>query len=355
MQILLKILVVFVCGAALGTSAMSFVIGSPASADFQAVTIEDLRVRREMNDRLLSAVDGAALPLAGSRVTLLAVGDVMLSRVVAERMRTHGPDYPFSQLHTELSSVHITFGNLETPIAVGSEVGSLDMSFRADPWAATALQTAGFDVVSLANNHVLNRGTAGLVETIRRLDEVGIAHTGAGETSAVARTAAIIERAGLKVVFLAYTYDARNSDSRTNPLDLKSLSEDIAAVRQAADVVVVSMHAGIEYAPAPNRQQIEFAHAAIDAGADVVLGHHPHVVQTAEIYNGKYIFYSLGNFVFDQMWSRETRLGLGVRLTLTEHGVESVSYWPIVIDDFSQPRAANEIEANDIIERLGEL
>jgi poly-gamma-glutamate synthesis protein (capsule biosynthesis protein) len=113
------------------------------------------------------------------------------------------------------------------------------------------------------------------------------------------------------------------------------------------------MHAGYEYQTYPNQQQKEFAEAAVDSGAELVLGHHPHVVQTTEVYNGGYIIYSLGNLVFDQMWSEETREGIIARCQFLNSEVRSVEFIPIKIENYSQPRLANEAESDKILSRMG--
>ena len=123
------------------------------------------------------------------------------------------------------------------------------------------------------------------------------------------------------------------------------MSTDVMELRERVDIIVVSMHDGTEYAHASNVNQQKFAHTAIESGADLVIGHHPHVVQEVEMYQGKYIFYSLGNFIFDQMWSIDTRQGLAVKILLDKSGVKDVSYVPIMIDDYSQPRLADEKES----------
>lgn len=354
MRFLCKILVSLFLGVGLGSAAMAFVINSPQGVEFRSVTLQDLRARREVNERSLALLEGGApLPVADSRITLLAVGDVMLSRMVAERMREKGPSYPFERMKSELRSAHITFGNLETPIAAGRPIGRREMVFRADPWAAAALADAGFDAVSLANNHMMNFGSYGLSETLRLLDGVGIEHTGAGLNAEQAHTPAVLERGGLSFAFFAYTYDARDPRGGTLPLDTGMMRADISRVRNQADYVIVSMHAGTEYVAEPNDNQVDFARAAVDAGADLVLGHHPHVVQTAERYKDGHIFYSLGNFVFDQMWSWDTRRGLGVKFTFSEEGLEQVDYLPVIVDDYAQPRPADPSESEGVVARLG--
>ncbi len=138
--------------------------------------------------------------------------------------------------------------------------------------------------------------------------------------------------------------------------DLANLRHSIETIKKQVDYVIVIMHAGIEYKRTPNSSQIKFAHTAIDYGADMVIGHHPHWIQSIEKYNDKYIFYSLGNFVFDQMWSQETREGLTLRLSLIKDGEQTtlnqVELLPVVIDDYAQPRLANDKEKTSILKKI---
>jgi len=289
-------------------------------------------------------------------VTLVAVGDMMLSRAVATRMHRFGYDYPFASTTDFIRSADIAFGNLETPITSGPEVLPFEMSFRADPEAAAALQEAGFDVLSLANNHTPNFGEKGLEDTVSYLDEVGIVHAGAG-TDFEANQAGFIDAKGVRFAFLAYndddvvpaSYEAGDDRLGTAFMHIERMERAVQEARTLADIVIVSMHAGDEYEPFPNDSQVAFAHAAIDAGAELVLGHHPHVVQTMEVYKGKRIFYSLGNFVFDQMWSQETREGLVVKVVFTKEGLKNVTFHPVRIEDYAQPRF---LEAVDDIGRV---
>lgn len=293
-------------------------------------------------------------------VSLVAVGDMMLSRAVAKKMRQHGYDYPFASTTDFIRSADIAFGNLETAITPGPEVLPFEMSFRADPESAAALRDAGFDVLSLANNHTPNFGEEGLLDTLRYLDEVGIVHVGAGKDAVEAGQPMFMSVNGIRFAFLAYndrdvvpaSYEA-GEGAGTAFMRIPAMVAAVEGAKHFADIVVVSMHSGDEYEIFPNESQTAFAHAAIDAGAEIVLGHHAHVVQTSEMYNGKYIFYGLGNFVFDQMWSQETREGLALKVIFTREGVKTVSYHPVLIEDYAQPRFVDDpMEAARIIGRL---
>ena len=294
------------------------------------------------------------------QISLLAVGDIMLSRVVGQKMLKHGYDYPFSKLKPVTGNADLTFGNLETAVLPGRIVQTGEMMFRSDPESLQSLAEAGFDVVSLANNHTPNYGQNGLTKTFEYLKEYGIDYVGAGENYSQAYAPLIKEVQGIKLAFLAYndsdvvpgSYEAGKDWAGTAIMNVKALKAGIEAVRDKADLVIVSMHSGTEYVYFANQRQEEFAHAAIDAGADLVIGHHPHVVQEMEEYKGKYIFYSLGNYIFDQMWSEETRQGEILKLALTRQGIEEFMFIPVVIEDYARPRLASAGEADIINSRL---
>lgn len=248
---------------------------------------------------------------------LLFGGDVMLARNVARLARAaNDPAAPFRDLAEAFAAADIAFVNLESPFSDRGPLMRRGMIFKTEPEMIAGLELAGIDVVSTANNHARDRGSYGVGYTLDWLHSHGIATAGTGKTEQEAHAGAVLERNGRRFGFLAYTYDANNGnytpgdvDVRIAVMDLDRLREDIAAMQTRADVIVVSMHAGYEYQAEPNAQQREFAQAAIDAGAKVVAGHHPHVRQPWERYHGGVIFYSLGNLVFDQFQRTETQKG----------------------------------------------
>jgi len=294
-------------------------------------------------------------------VYLVAVGDISFSRSVERVVKAEKDfNYPFLKVKEFLNSGDIVFANLETPITPGREIRSGEMIFRSNPETALALRQAGFNILSLANNHTMNFGEKGLADTFNYLSQQGIEYVGAGWDEAQAYSAKILQVKGFKFAFLAYSdgsftpasYGAKVGRFGIALLDEKKLVDSVRDVREKADFVIVSMHAGQEYTLEPNSLQINFAHKAVDAGADIVIGHHPHVVQRAEKYKGKYIFYSLGNFVFDQMWSDETRKGLAIKVEFNKSGIGKIFLFPIRIENFSQPNPMPLWAKGDIIERL---
>jgi poly-gamma-glutamate synthesis protein (capsule biosynthesis protein) len=301
------------------------------------------------------------LPQAKEEISLIAVGDVSFSRGVERAIKKQKDvNYPFLKMSDYLKSGDVVFGNLETPITQGREISDFEMIFRSNPGTEQALKQAGFSVLSLANNHTLNFGERGIEDTFRYLDEAGIAYAGAGRNEQEAYQPIYIEAKGITFAFLAYSdddlvpasYEAGENRAGAAFMRMDRMAEGVKEAKQKADFVVVSMHAGTEYADEPNGSQIRFAHAAIDAGADLIIGHHPHVVQTLEKYKGKYIFYSLGNFVFDQPQWQKTKEGLAVKAYVTKDGVNKISFLPVVMENLAQPRMANEDEAEKILQKL---
>lgn len=295
-----------------------------------------------------------------NEISLVAVGDVMLSRTVERKMQKNGVDYPFRVTADFLRGADIAFANLECPITAGNPVEAYEMSFRAPIGSASVLHDAGFDMLSLANNHTMNFGVKGILDTLRFLGEAGVTPVGAGRDGDEANAPKVLNVKGMRFAFLAYHdedvvpdgYEAGAERPGTAFMRIERMKEAVKAAKAQADFVIVSMHSGIEYVDKPNKHQTSFAHAAIDAGAEMVIGHHPHVVQTLEKYNGKYIFYSLGNFVFDQMEQRETREGLAIKIIFGAMGVMKISLHPVLITDYAQPRFLHGEEAERVVEKL---
>jgi len=257
-------------------------------------------------------------PLAPYRpadVRALFGGDIMLSRYVGRLARQkHDPAWPLHAVADLFGSADIAFANLESPFS--DRGGNIDkgMVFRAEPEMVAALEAAGIDVVSTANNHVRDCGSYGIEFTLDLLAKHGILAAGTAANGKLAHQGVILARKGVGFGFLGYTFDQSNGnhsdmDERVAMMETDRMRADVSSLRERTDVVIVSMHAGNEYQPTPNVFQQRFARAAIDAGASLVVGHHPHVVQPVEQYRNGVIFYSLGNLVFDQFQSEKTQRG----------------------------------------------
>jgi poly-gamma-glutamate capsule biosynthesis protein CapA/YwtB (metallophosphatase superfamily) len=249
-------------------------------------------------------------------VRLVFGGDAMLARYVGKLARARrDPAWPWRQVAARFASADIACVNLESPFSDRPLGSAANMIFRAEPEMIEGLVAAGVDVVSTANNHARDCGADGIKFTLDWLRQHGIAAVGTGRNQEQAHAGAVVARAGTRFGFLAYTYDQsngnyRDADTSVAVMDVKRMREDVGRLGARADVIVVLMHAGNEYSPHPEFRQREFARAAIDAGAKLVVGHHPHVEQEAERYGGGAILYSLGNFIFDQFQRAETQRGL---------------------------------------------
>jgi poly-gamma-glutamate synthesis protein (capsule biosynthesis protein) len=288
----------------------------------------------------------------------------MLARDLVTLMDSHGSTYPFERVAQVLADADITVGNLEGTFTERGTPANKQYVFRTPPRHASGLALAGIDVVSLANNHALDYGPEGLRNTITSLDAAGIAHSGAGENDGVARRPAILEVGGLLVAFLSYaaTADAFTAAPGVPGVawgDVNTIREDVGRAMAQADMVVVSLHAGNEYADEPSPTQRLLAQAAVDAGAALVLGHHPHVLQSWESQGRSLIAYSLGNFVFDLDEDDLSQLGsapfqtAALRVRISAGGVEDVEPVPFFIDPVeNRPRPARPEEAQAILDRI---
>lgn len=264
--------------------------------------------------------------------TLVFVGDVMLGRGVEWKVLKNDADFnfPFLKIKDYLRQADLVFGNLEGPISQnGKNQGSI-YSFRFKPEAAGALRDAGFRGLSLANNHIWDWGEEAILDTLSNLDGAGIGAVGAGRNYEEANRPYFLDVKNLRVAFLAYTnlypkgLAAKANFPGVSDFDLEKIKEKVREIKSQADLVVVSLHWGEEYKTNASDSQKKTARSLVDAGADVILGHHPHVPQEVEEYEGAWIFYSLGNFVFDQGFSDETMGGMLVELRIVDKKIANV-------------------------------
>src|ERR671910_1608761 len=243
-----------------------------------------------------------------------------------------------------LSSADLTLANFENPVKRGAVYHPEATTFTGDLRLMPVLDQAGMDGVTLGNNHILDAGTTGVDETMRHLDDAGIAHAGAGTDLAEARKPMVFDLGGTKVGVLSYldvpSYGwawATQTAPGTAPLLENVLEEDIKRLRPRVDLILVMPHWGKEYIATPEPQQVDLAHTAIDAGADLVIGGHAHWPKGIEMYEGKPIFYGVGNFLLDQSWSEETSTGIFAEITLYGDDVVQVCPVPFIMLDYAQP------------------
>lgn len=264
----------------------------------------------------------------GQVYKILVVGDVMIGRTV-NRIAGEKNDWGWVFMDTQelLRSADVTIGNLESPIVEDCPVVDSGFVFCGDVRWAKEIALAGFDVVSLANNHATNYGAEGIETTKRLLTSNRVSVVGLGEP-------VIVDVGELLIGILAYN-DVGEYAGIAN-VEGFQWEREISELNNIVDVVIVYYHWGWEYTATANARQMEIGRKSIDAGADVVVGAHPHWVQNIEEYRGGYIFYSLGNFVFDQMWSEETRRGMVVEIYMVKEGVTGFNAVNTLIEDYGR-------------------
>ncbi|MFL5727608.1 MAG: CapA family protein [Chloroflexota bacterium] len=319
--------------------------------------------------------DGAAEPFDASRTwTLVAGGDILLDRGVAEtvKVKKKGVDFPFDggtaditghtccsgfgwevprskrtgnrgAMRELLHGADLAIANFENPAPDRFRYHTSGTSFSADPKLIKGLANAGIDWVSLANNHIGDAGRNAILQTIDNLADYGIKSGGAGKDARTARRPTILEVNGMKVGIVAYDtiapgYRAGSTKPGSASFTASNVKSDVKKARDAgAGVVIVFPHWGTEYDPTPFGGQRTLAHAAIEAGADMVIGNHAHWAGAVEVYEGKPIWYALGNFVFDQTWSEPTMEGMTLELTFDGATLVQARMRPHIILDKAQP------------------
>ena len=243
---------------------------------------------------------------------------------------------PFRKIALLMAASDIAFANLESPFSDEGPYYPGGLIFHAAPEMISGLQLAKIAIVSTANNHARDCGSEGVEFTLDWVRQHGIAAVGSGMDPTAAHQGVVLTRNGVRFGFLGYTYDQSNgnwkdTDPRIALADVERMKADVANMKERADVVIVSMHHGIEYMPKPSAAQVEFAHAAIDAGAILVVGHHPHVVEPMEQYHGGEIIYSLGNFVFDQYQRTATQHGEVAQISFVGRHILATHLIPVLI------------------------
>lgn len=299
------------------------------------------------------------------KLVIAAVGDIMLDGSAREIMLREGYDHAFKATREWLQRADISFGNLEGPLTHGgTRAEDKQFLFRSPPDKVTdAMTAAGFDVVSLANNHTLDYGAEGLRDTIVALEKKSIRFAGAGNDIAEARRATYLERNGLKVAFLAYSltfpeeFWATSQRAGTAFGHRQHIESDIRQARSQADIVVVSFHWGRESTTELRPYQVGLGRAAINAGAQVVIGHHPHILQAVERYKEGVILYSMGNFAFGS-YSRKAKTSAFAEIEFNQGRLTRVRLRPINvlnIDVLFQPQPLHGEAADKVVQHLQEM
>jgi poly-gamma-glutamate synthesis protein (capsule biosynthesis protein) len=301
---------------------------------------------KEITKVVLPMTEQTEYPLDNKKIVLGFVGDIMLDRSVYNKIKIYGNgdfNYIFKNIRDDLLKYDFSVGNLEGPISdKGADKYDL-YSFRMKPEALDALKNVGFDALSVANNHINNWGKEAMEDTFLRLKESGVKILGGGLNDIDASYPKIVEINGTKIAFLAFSqfdkgkYEATASSSGIVIISEEALNSGINIAKENADLVVVILHFGDEYSEESNSYQKKYSHLAIDFGANLIVGHHPHVVEEVEIYSNSYIAYSLGNFVFDQYFSKETMEGGLLEVTVQNKKIIDVKLQKIQMNKNYQP------------------
>lgn len=302
------------------------------------------------------------MPAAGP-VKLSFVGDILLASKVDAIMNKNGYDYPYKKAKPYLEASDLTAANLENPITrVNDPAPDKQFVFKGDPVSLPSLKAAGFDVVSLANNHTQDHGKQGLLDTMHNLDKAGIPHTGGGRNDVEAFKPVILEAKGIKVAYFGFSRVLPVIEWKASPdrigvaesYDEKQAVQAIRDTQEKADLVVVMVHWGRERVDWPVDHQKVLARAYIDAGADLVIGSHPHVLQGFESYKGKWIAYSLGNFIFNTTATKKTRDTGVLDATCTAEGACDLQLHPMRANN-SQPVPLKGAEATTLLNRISDI
>lgn len=276
---------------------------------------------------------------AKKEASLLFVGDLMFDRTIRQIAKKKGNDYIFEKMTPFLKDLDAVVANLEGPItdnksvSIGTVVGEKGhFSFTFDKSLATTLAQNNIKVVDIGNNHILNFGEKGLEQTKSSLKESGVDYF--GDPIHQENNFIIKEISGVKIGFVSFNQFGGGS--------AEEIKRNIEIVRNKVDIAIVFSHWGKEYEKSPSDKIRSIVHSFIDAGADVVIGSHPHVIQDKEIYRGKMIYYSLGNFVFDQYFSAETMNGLAVKVSINPEDMSlKFEDFPLLLEKNGQTRLLN--------------
>ena len=337
----------------------------PAAAVDATVRVLTVGGRHPLREPARYPLDAAATERQPEVTTMTIVGDVMLGRRVAQTS-ADDPIRPLRPTAKRLASAEITLGNIESTLSDDGSPTQGGDSFHADPEVIDGLELAGFDLAVLANNHLGDYGQRALRQTLAELRDAGLPYVGAGRDLREARKAVIIDRDGVRVGFIgtesigetpAATAERGgtnrlNMPPRTGPLNgrqLERITRDIADLDKQVEVVVVIPHWGTQYTHVPEASQRRAAKAFAGAGADLVIGGHPHWVQGWETSGDAVVVHSLGNFVFDMDFQTKTMEGVFVEIVLWGDRVKAVEPVPYELDSRFVPRVVKGDTAERIL------
>jgi poly-gamma-glutamate capsule biosynthesis protein CapA/YwtB (metallophosphatase superfamily) len=311
------------------------------------------------NDKVKGTVDAASNGGAKPTVKLSFVGDVIFASNVEDLLKKNGWDYPYRYVQEYLSKADITVANLETPISTRGTAQSKQYVYRSLPEALPSFKAAGFDLVNTANNHILDYGQDALLDTLDELDKAGIKRTGTGRNMEEAYLPVIMQQNGVKVAFLGFSdvvpavswFAGKQKPGLAESKSVKLALEAITKAREQADLVVVLAHWGLERTDRPIAAQTDLAHKYIDQGADLVVASHPHVLQGFEQYQGKWIAYSLGNFIFTTNDEPNTWESMILNASCTKDRACELQMMPI-ITKWAQPVRMPDEDGAKLLDKM---
>lgn len=302
-----------------------------------------------------------------ARVSLAAVGDIALGDHplcvgfgVYSKFKNLPPEYPFEHVLNEFSNSDIVFGNLECTLSChglrGDRLNSVQM--RGHPRLVEGLVKAGFNMFNLANNHSMQHGREPFLETVKLLKDHNISFCGVNIEDHLIGRPSIIEVNEIKIAFLGYSLRPRqyfNDNPFYSEGHLDRIIKDVEDNKQRVDIVVVSLHWGEEFIEQPSPEEIKMARNIIESGANLIIGHHPHVLRGIEHYKHGIIVYSLGNFVCDMSWDEHLRESLIFNCRITKSGISDIELTPIYINDNYQPEVLVNERGKALLKRIDKL
>jgi poly-gamma-glutamate capsule biosynthesis protein CapA/YwtB (metallophosphatase superfamily) len=297
-------------------------------------------------------------------LTIGFVGDMMLGRLMSKEIKTTGCQHLWGTTLPLLQQNDVNIGNLETTLTRGNKIVPKVFNFKSDPNNVCVLVEGNIAIVNLANNHSLDFSDEGLFETIATLNKAGIKHVGAGKNEKAARAPVIIKKQGTKIGIIGYTdnepgWIAEENKPGTNYLkvgDVGRVSADIKALRPKVDILIITLHWGPNMRQRPTREFIDFAHAMVESGADIIHGHSAHLFQGIEIYHGKLIMYDTGDFIDDYAVDEQLRNDRSFlfQVTIADKEIKAVQLIPVIIQNM-QVNVAQGEEAHAILSHMQQL
>jgi poly-gamma-glutamate capsule biosynthesis protein CapA/YwtB (metallophosphatase superfamily) len=291
-------------------------------------------------------------------IRILFGGDAMMDWSVKQTIKSKGVDYPWSSIADLVSSSDYAVLNLESSVTTSGSSEDKQFTFKSDPSSLSGMKNAGFDLVSLANNHSMDYGESGLLDTMDHLEQHGLRYVGAGEDSRSAYSSEKVEINGKVISFLGFSkvlpngswYPTNDKPGVASGYQLENMYSLVEREKRTSDYLFVLIHWGNEKELNFTQEQETIAHALIDNGADAVIGSHPHVLQGFDIYKGRPIAYSLGNFLFpDYVTGESAETGM-FELRINEEGLDSFFHPMYINQDHIYPS-----EAENIKERFDKL